>query len=295
MSQLNAIEKMKLEKLFSMEKGYVLNFTNESFQHFVFDAVKLDIYEEKYAANGDSKAKRLRAFWRLEPEKVVRKLNRSLLEYWHAAKLLAGEEITAADQTLFEECMKPAGKEAGAVTSEKRKSEPSHNVVGSDKLEALAKELDALAKLAPQPRGFAFEIFLNNLFSVHKLAPRGAFRLVGEQIDGSFQFEGVTYLVEAKWTQQPIGNADLLIFQGKVAGKASWSRGLFVSYSGFSSDGLEAFSKSGTTKIVGLNGLDLHLILSGKMALPDAIREKSRRAAETGDFLVTVDDLFRGR
>ena len=29
--------------------------------------------------------------------------------------------------------------------------------------------------------------------------PRGSFRLIGEQIDGSFHLEGETYLLEAKW------------------------------------------------------------------------------------------------
>jgi hypothetical protein len=44
-----------------------------------------------------------------------------------------------------------------------------------------------------------FEGFLNELFAGFGLAPRGAFRLVGEQIDGSFRLHGQTYLVEAKW------------------------------------------------------------------------------------------------
>ena len=43
-------------------------------------------------------------------------------------------------------------------------------------------------------RGFEFERFLGTLFEAHGLAPRSSFRLVGEQIDGSFDFGGDIYL-----------------------------------------------------------------------------------------------------
>jgi restriction endonuclease Mrr len=71
--------------------------------------------------------------------------------------------------------------------------------------------------------------------------PRGAFRLTGEQIDGSFNLGDETYLLEAKWQNAPVVADELDAFQGKVERKAQWSRGLFISYSGFSKDGLEAF------------------------------------------------------
>jgi len=67
--------------------------------------------------------------------------------------------------------------------------------------------------------------------------------LVGEQIDGSIEFEGNIYLIEAKWQNALVGNADLLVLHGKVGGKATWSRGIFISYSGFTKEGLEAFLK----------------------------------------------------
>lgn len=52
--------------------------------------------------------------------------------------------------------------------------------------ERLAKRLTELEKLPPQTRGFAFEGFLDALFAVFGLSPRKSFRLIGEQIDGSF-------------------------------------------------------------------------------------------------------------
>ena len=143
----------------------------------------------------------------------------------------------------------------------------------------------------PQPRGYAFEKFLQEIFLAYKLEPRRPFKLKGEQIDGSFQLETNTYLVEAKWQNDQTRQAELLVFHGKVDGKAKWSRGLFISYNGFTSDGLEAFSKGRSTSIIGMTGKDIFFILDGIMNLDDAIKKKSRRAAETGDFFVSIYTL----
>jgi len=159
------------------------------------------------------------------------------------------------------------------------------------KAQELAALLIEITKLDPQTRGIRFEGFLNELFAGFGLAPRGAFRLVGEQIDGSFSLQGQTYLVEAKWHGPQIGFADLMTFSGKVAGKASWSRGLFVSNSGFTADGLEAFSRGRQTNLICADGLDLYEVLSRKVSLIDALEEKARRAAETNRAFVAVRDL----
>ena len=107
----------------------------------------------------------------------------------------------------------------------------------------LISELLELNILSPVERGFRFEKFLAKVFEAFGLKPRSSFRIVGEQIDGSLQFQDETYLVEATWRNEKIGEEKLLTFSGKVAGKAQWARGLLISYSGFSEDGLEAFRK----------------------------------------------------
>jgi hypothetical protein len=146
--------------------------------------------------------------------------------------------------------------------------EPSPQVAATLN-ETKAQELSALlieiTKLDPQTRGLRFEGFLNELFAGFGLSPRGAFRIVGEQIDGSFRLQGHTYLVEAKWHGPRIGFADLMTFSGKVSGKASWSRGLFVSNSGFTAGGLEAFSRGRQTNLICADGLDLYEVLSRKV------------------------------
>lgn len=159
------------------------------------------------------------------------------------------------------------------------------------KAQELATLLIEITKLDPQIRGLRFEGFLNELFMSFGLAPRGAFRLVGEQIDGSFKLQEQTYLVEAKWHHPKIGFADLMTFSGKVAGKAAWSRGLFVSYSGYTAEGLEAFSRGRQTNLICVDGLDLYEILSRKVSLVAVLEEKARRAAETNRAFVAIRDL----
>jgi hypothetical protein len=117
---------------------------------------------------------------------------------------------------------------------------------------------------------------------------------VGEQIDGSFQFQGDTYLVEARWREAQANEADLLVFSGKVTGKAKWSRRLFISHSGFTADGLEAFGRSKATSIICMDGLDLCHVIDGKLDLRDVLERKSRRAAETNRAFVPVRELFSG-
>ncbi|GAI90321.1 unnamed protein product, partial [marine sediment metagenome] len=164
--------------------------------------------------------------------------------------------------------------------------------IEDDQLSALKKQLLILQGMPPQKRGFAFERFLNDLFQVFSLNPRSSFRLHGEQIDGSFEINSEIYLMEAKWHEAPIGNAFLLVFREKVESKSTWSRGLFISYSGFTHEGTEAFSRGRATNIIGINGQDLFLILEGRISLVDAILRKARNAAETGRFYVPIHELL---
>ncbi len=152
-------------------------------------------------------------------------------------------------------------------------------------------EFTQLHDLAPQERGYKFESFLKRLFDFFDLDAKSSFRLTGEQIDGSFQLNSETYLLEAKWQNLQTSQQDLLVFQGKVEGKATWARGLFISYSGFTKVGLQAFSRGRSTKIIGMDGLDLHYILDGKIELPDALSTKTRIAAETGNFHTSVYNI----
>lgn len=88
MSSIRAIEKRCLEDFLGMSGGYVLDFTNSTFAEFFRENVQKDIYSDRYAYNGDSKAKRLRAFWEQEPDTVVATILNGMVEIaeYNAAK-----------------------------------------------------------------------------------------------------------------------------------------------------------------------------------------------------------------
>ncbi|WP_461208570.1 restriction endonuclease [Desulfocurvus sp. DL9XJH121] len=159
-------------------------------------------------------------------------------------------------------------------------------------LGSFESDLTCISSLPPRERGYAFEGVLSGLFRMFDLLPRGGFRNTGEQIDGSFEFDGQTYLLEAKWQDSRIGQAELLVFHGKVTAKAAWARGLFVSYSGFSSEGLEAFRTGRSTKIICMDGWDLWEMINHNLDFKEVVRRKARRASESNDAYIPVRDLF---
>ncbi len=81
---------------------------------------------------------------------------------------------------------------------------------------------------------------------------------------------------------------ELAILNETVTSKARWSRGLIVSYSGFSPDGLEAFERGRSVALIAMDGADLFEVLDRSLALPDILSTKARRAAETNRCFVPV-------
>ena len=81
MSDLTFSEKQKLERLFDMGGGYVLNFKNPSFRDFIHDHARLDIDEPRFSKRGPSKANRLRELWSIEPNDIVATTISAMIEH----------------------------------------------------------------------------------------------------------------------------------------------------------------------------------------------------------------------
>jgi hypothetical protein len=158
------------------------------------------------------------------------------------------------------------------------------------KYDVIQRALMSLTGMSPQERGYQFEKFLKKLFDAFALEAEKPFRLIGEQIDGSILLDHVTYLIEAKWQNKPTGAADLHAFQGKLDQRAEWGRGLFISYSGFTEQGLIAFGRA--RKVICMDGRDLSETFQRRLSLPEVLRRKVRRAVEHGVTLARVSDLF---
>jgi len=79
---LTNVEKTKLERAFGMASGYVLAFSNRTFEGFFKDVVGVEIYSERYSQGTGSKANRLRAFWESALDDELLKFLEGILDGW---------------------------------------------------------------------------------------------------------------------------------------------------------------------------------------------------------------------
>jgi hypothetical protein len=184
----------------------------------------------------------------------------------------------------------------GLPTSLKGKAATSLEVgqpVAASTLDMLrTRFLELFAEPDPKKRGLAFEPFLNDFFSVHGLDPKGSFRIAGEQIDGSFEWQGNTFLVEARWRKEPANTSDLLVLRGK-AEKSDWTRGLFISINGFSDLATPSLQIGRKANLIAMSGQDLMLILERHWTLYDALRAKLRHTGETAEAYKPLAECTR--
>ncbi|TNC49047.1 DUF3644 domain-containing protein [Rubellimicrobium rubrum] len=267
-------------------RGYVLDFSDRTFSQFFATELDVDIDDPVFARDGGSKGKRLRCFLQTADNATAVRALRALWE--HRVGLVAS---TGSPDPVA----KAEGRLLSLITRlqdgpEEHPVEPPRPAADRRLYEALKAELVQVRELPPHERGYAFETFLRHAFDAAGLAAREPFRNTGEQIDGSFVLGHEVYLLEAKWHAGRTPAADLHVFHGKLDQKAAWARGLFVSFTGFTPEGLAAF---GTGKrIICMDGRDIYDALSHEIPIRSVLDRKVRRAAETGRIHVTVREMF---
>lgn len=286
MATLRSLDMMTVDDLF-IKDGYVLKFSDRTYAAFFAEELNINIDDPKFAVEGGSKGKRLRYFLRSADNALAVKTLKALWEYREVLRKRDAEQEKVPDaQARFTELLVRLG-DAPAPAKPQPASKPTFDRA---KFVELQNGLLLLGGMSPHPRGLAFEKYLKLLFDTFGLEARSAFRLVGEQIDGSFLLGDETYLLEAKWQNEQTGISDLHAFHGKLEQKAAWARGLFVSYIGFSEQGLQAFGRG--KKVICLDGADLAEAFTRELPFPEVLSRKVRRAAETGTAFVRVRDLF---
>ncbi len=249
----------------------------------------MDIYDSAYADYGGSKGKRLRCFLQKVDDRTALRTLKALWEHrvHHLSRGGQADPVSNAEARY----LTLINRLGGSPDKAQGPQEAPKVAFDQARIAKVREEVLALSSMEPHPRGYAFEAFLTSLFDVYGLKPREPFRNRGEQIDGSFVLASETYLLEAKWQSTPSGAADLHGFQGKLDQKATWARGLFISYSGFTDDGLFAFGRG--KSVICMDGLDLHEMLNRGLPLDHVLDRKVRRAAETGLPFARLRDLFR--
>ncbi len=162
----------------------------------------------------------------------------------------------------------------------------------SRELEELKQDFFALHEDDDRHRaGLRLEKVLNRLFDLHDLSPRESFRVVGEQIDGSFELDHEIYLLEAKWHQDASPESDLLVFRGKIEGKSKYTRGVFVSINGITKEASVAITQGKQPNFFIVDGYDLTMLLEDNMDLASFLRRRQRLLAEEGRVVVPFSEL----
>lgn len=266
------------------EKGYVLDFSNRTMAEFFQLEFDVDLYGGDYEGEGRSKAARLRCFLKTVDDSSAANVLKRLMNYRAAMarKPRTNSRPLAEGQILAIVSRLKSGNETTGT--------PPAPVFNRIKFEALRDRLNQMWDMDAHPRGYAFEAYLKDLFDAFQLKARRPFSLVGEQIDGSFELKGEIYLLEAKWAKEQIGSNELRSFQGKVEDKAAWTRGLFVSFGGFTDVGLQAFGRG--RKVVCLEGRDIYEALDRNIPIDAMLDRKVRWAAETGQPFIPVRELY---
>ena len=101
-----------------------------------------------------------------------------------------------------------------------------------------------------QQRGYELEKLLHDLFAFFEIDVCKAFKLQGEQIDGSFNFLNQNYIFEAKWQSMEAAVDSLYNFAYKVETNIFYPRGVFFSISGYSQDAIASISRHKKPKLI---------------------------------------------
>ena len=203
--------------------------------------------------------------------------------------------VSDENKETFKKCAEIGNRLIGKkiIVRTPNQNTPPSSTVPVVNYNMLLKELTNISSHSdtPQSRGFAFEKYLRKLFEVYSLEPRSSFKIVGEQIDGSFILHNEVYLLEAKWTNKKVDKGDLVIFNEKVSSKSGFTRGLFISFSGFSDEALATFANGRTVNIVLMTVQELAIALSRKLDFTKILSAKVRALAEEGDFNKSIFSL----
>ena len=185
---------------------------------------------------------------------------------------------------------------------ESRKAAEEHRRVARETILRKGAETERLRSMAnafgtilspsePHRRGYMLETMLRDLFDLFDLDPKASFKIVGEQIDGAFNFEGTDYLLEAKWQTPAVDTVDLDSFNGKIGRKLDNTLGLLLAINGFEPNAVTIHSGA-RPRMVLMDGRDLVAVLEGRVRLNDLIRRKRQHAAHSGEILLSVADIL---
>jgi len=132
-----------------------------------------------------------------------------------------------------------------------------------------------------QERGFWLEKVFYEILELEQIEHRKSYKTETEQIDGHFKFNKFDYLVEIKWTDNPVAQNDVSIFEGKLLNKGQSTRGFILSMSGFTDS---AIKRATTTppKIIFMDATEFISILENHYSFYDLFMTKEDNFVRLG-------------
>ena len=161
--------------------------------------------------------------------------------------------------------------------------------LNNDQIKTLYNELVNGSKFSAQERGYEFEKLIEAKLANEKLEPRASYKPKGEQVDGSFFWEGQTFLLEAKWVKPKIPASSIYAFKGKLDGKFHTTSGIYLSVNGYSNDVEDALKFGKSLNILLFDTSDINLIFNGDVTFLEVLKFKLREAGDTGSLNVPYD------
>ncbi|MBI1929049.1 restriction endonuclease [Candidatus Poribacteria bacterium] len=166
------------------------------------------------------------------------------------------------------------------------------NLTSKENLREQWKKLHALDD-ASQERGYQLEELILELLKLEELNPAPPYKGGGEQIDGFFEMEGRYFLVEMKWSKEPLPASEVYAFRAKVDGKLVGTVGVFIAINGFSEDAPEALRYGKEINVLLFNGQDIDFALMDEYSFRQILKVKLRYAAQYGGVNYTYERYLK--
>ena len=217
------------------------------------------------------------------PDPTVQDRDAALKELRYLKELASGQKlIIEEEKNIAYQREREVARKEGAIEARQQK------------IEGLRANFASMVsgKDDPQKRGYELEGLLAELFVVNDIDFRRSYRTPTEQIDGSFEYKGFNYLLEARWRESPPSEADLGAFKIKVDKKLESTRGIFVSIIPFRPEVVAEFTRGVSSNIILFDGSDLALIFEGRISLVEALDLKVKKAAQEGIIYFSLREHF---
>ncbi|HEX4319299.1 MAG TPA: hypothetical protein VHZ52_00245 [Acidobacteriaceae bacterium] len=289
-----------------MSSGYVLNFSDKTFQEFVFESSGIDIYAPGMDAGGTSKAKRLRHFLKTQPDHIAGRLLLALCDYYRVSEsqpdqnLLShcrgiAERLTSSQDALHPQNFGPPYQPSTPPLIQTPVPHPPPVISIATQSSILLTRFEEMAHSSDAVRrGYLLENLLIETFKLHQIDVVRSFRRNNnsEQIDAAFKLEGWHYLVECRWREKLADTRQVDGLRGQVQRSGKQTMGVFFSVNGWSAHVPGNLKQNPDKSVLLMDGYDLRVVLEGRIGLRELLLAKLTHFNIESEPFVSVQQVL---